>query len=145
MSQLGDLTDEAAARETALLEGVPYLNVGALFLPPIWGPAHGQWWTILWYPLWLLADNLFYLAYSQSSVLSVVLAAIVGVLLAGFTVVYARLSQPFGLHRALEKKHVTKERYLEVERRWAVASVAVGVLLIAVATYYNLVIRPTVG
>lgn len=145
MSQHQGFTDEEVAREAALLEGVPFLNVGALLLPPIWGPAHGQWWTILWYPLWLLADNLFYGAYAQPSVLSLVLAVICGLLLAGFTVVYARLSQPFGLHRALERKHVTKERYLEIERRWAVVSALVGAALLALATYYNVAVRPTVG
>jgi hypothetical protein len=145
MSQYEGLTDEEVARETALLEGVPLLNVGALFLPPVWGPAHGQWWTIVWYPLWMLADNLFYLAYSQPSGLSVSLAVLVGLALAAFTVIYARLSQPFGLHRALDKKHVTKARYLEVERRWAIVSVAVGIVLIALATYYNLAVRPALA
>ena len=39
------------------LEGTPWLNIGALLMPPIWGPAKGIWVTILWYPLWVFADN----------------------------------------------------------------------------------------
>ena len=38
-----ELTDEQIAREEKFLEGIPRLNIGALFLPPIWGPAHGMW------------------------------------------------------------------------------------------------------
>ena len=55
-----ELTDEQIAREERFLEGIPRLNIGALFLPPIWGPAHGMWATILFYPIWLFADNTFY-------------------------------------------------------------------------------------
>ena len=44
---MAELTDEQIAREEEFLSGMPPLNVGALFLPPIWGPAHGMWATIL--------------------------------------------------------------------------------------------------
>ena len=59
-----ELTDEQIAREEKFLEGIPRLNIGALFLPPIWGPAHGMWAAILFYPIWLFADNMFYAAYA---------------------------------------------------------------------------------
>ena len=38
-----------------------------------------------------------------------------------------------------------KETYLKRERIWTIASVIAGIAMIAAATYYNLVIRPTVG
>ena len=50
-----ELTDEEIAREEKFLKGVPRVNIGALFLPPIWGPAHGMWAAILFYPIWLFA------------------------------------------------------------------------------------------
>ena len=46
-----ELTDEQIAREEKFLEGIPRLNIGALFLPPIWGPAHGMWAAILFLSL----------------------------------------------------------------------------------------------
>ena len=55
MMTVAELTDEQIAQEEKFLEGIPRLNIGALFLPPIWGPAHGIWITILWYPVWLFA------------------------------------------------------------------------------------------
>ena len=53
---MAELTDQQIAREEKFLEGIPRLNVGALFLPPIWGPAHGMWAALLFYPIWLFAD-----------------------------------------------------------------------------------------
>ena len=120
-----ELTDEEIAREEKFLKGVPRVNIGALFLPPIWGPAHGMWAAILFYPIWLFADNTFYAAFATPSALSIV-------------------SQPFAAHRAAEHG-VSREKYLSRQRIWAVVSVIVGCVMIAAATYYNLVIRPGLG
>ena len=59
-----------------LMKGLPPINLGALFMPPIWGPANGIWITILYYPLWLFADNLFYASFTDPSPLSVVFSII---------------------------------------------------------------------
>lgn len=98
--------------------------------------------TIIWYPLWLLADNCFYLAYSNPAPQWIALALVVGVVLTAATFVYARLAQPYGLHRAIEQKGKTKEQYLRTERIWAIVGVIAGAALIAGATYYNIAIRP---
>lgn len=139
-----ELTDEQIAREERFLEGMPRLNIGALFLPPIWGPAHGMWATILFYPIWLFADNTFYAAFTERTMLSIVVAAIVLVTLTAGTVVFAMLGQPFAAHRAAGLG-VDKETYLKRERVWSVVCVAAGLAMLAAATYYNLVIRPTIG
>ena len=139
-----ELTDEEIAREEEFLRGVPRLNIGALFLPPIWGPAHGFWATILFYPLWLFADNTFYAAYSAPGALSIVFAVIVFALLTAATVIFAIVSQPMAAHRAAERG-VSKEKYLARQRVWAVVCVIVGVIMIAAATYYNIAIRPGTG
>ena len=75
---MAELTKEQIACEEKFLEGIPRWNIGALFLPPIWGPAHGFWATILFYPLWLVADNLFYAAYSERTSLAIAFAVIIG-------------------------------------------------------------------
>lgn len=141
---VAELTDEQIAQEEKFLEGIPRLNIGALFLPPIWGPAHGMWATILIYPIWLFADNALYAAWTERTVLSIVVAAILFVSLAAGTVVFSILSQPFAAHRAASKG-VDKEDYLRRERIWAVACVVVGIIAIGWATYFNLIVRPTLG
>ncbi len=141
---MAELTDEQIAQEDEFLKDVPRLNIGALFLPPIWGPAHGIWATILFYPLWLFADNVFYAAFSQRTVLSIVVAVLVFVSLTAGTVVFAILSQPFAAHRAASRG-VSKQVYLHRERIWALASVIAGCAMIAAATYYNLAVRPGLG
>ncbi|MDO4182655.1 MAG: viscotoxin-A3 [Coriobacteriia bacterium] len=137
------LSDEDIRQEEAFLRGVPFLNVGALFMPPIWGVAHGDWICVLFYPAWLFCDNLFYAAYSAPSVLSVVLAVVCGLVLTAVTFVYARISSPRSAHRAAARG-IARERYLRTERFWAVGMVILGVIMIAAATWYNLCIRSTV-
>ena len=140
---------EAAEEQEALLkelsfEGLPPINLGALFMPPIWGPAHGIWITILYYPAWLFIDNLFYSVYTNPQPLTIVLAIIAGLILAGVTIVFARVSQMFAFHRDL-KNGKTKEQYRKRQVKWAVAMAILAAVMLALATYYNLVIRPTMG
>ena len=39
-----DTNTEVSVEEISL-KGLPPINLGALFMPPIWGPAHGIWIT----------------------------------------------------------------------------------------------------
>ena len=126
------------------LSGLPPLNLGALFMPPIWGPAHGIWITILYYPAWLLIDNLLYGAYENPSPLTITLGIIAAVILAGVTIVFARASQVYALRRDLSRGK-TKEQYRKRQIIWAIAMGILAAVMIATATYYNLVIRPTMG
>ena len=141
---MAELTDEQIAAEEKFLQGIPRWNIGALFLPPIWGPAHGIWVTILFYPLWFFADNSFYAAYAQGTPLAIALAVVVGVVLVAVTLLFARLSQPFAAHRAVARG-VSKQTYVKHERIWAVVCVVVGLAMLAFASYYNLMIRPGMG
>ncbi len=135
---------EARAYKTALLEGLPPLNLGALFMPPIWGPAHGVWITILYYPLWLFADNLLYAAYSNPEPFSITFAVLMAVILAAVTIIFAKVSQGYACQRAL-KRGKTKETYIKEQRIWAVVSGVIAVVFLAAATYYNVAIRSTIG
>lgn len=130
--------------EEISLEGLPPLNLGALFMPPIWGPAHGIWITILYYPAWLLIDNLFYGVYENPQPLTITLAVIAGLILAGVTIVFARASQVYALRRDLSRGK-TKEQYRKRQAIWAVTMGILAAVMLGVATYYNLVIRPTIG
>ena len=141
---MAEVTDKEIEQEKKFMEGIPRLNLGALFLPPIWGPAHGIWATILFYPLWLFADNAFYAAWSQPSPLAVVVALVVGVTLAGGTIAFAVLVQPFAAHRATSKG-VGKDAYVRRERIWALGCGLGALAMLAWATYFNILVRPTLG
>ena len=120
------------------LPHMPALNLGALFMPALWGPVHGQWYMILFYPLWLFLDNLIYGSVHGQGV--PVLTAIACMLAAGFTIYYGLTANSYGYIRAASEK--TPEEYLRVERRWSVAFVLLAVLFLVFATWYNLVVRP---
>ena len=141
---MAELTDEQIAREEEFLKGIPRVNIGALFLPPIWGPAHGMWAALLFYPIWLFADNTFYAAWTERTPLALIVAAVVFLTLTAGTVAFSLVGQPIAAHRAASRG-VGKEAYLRRERICTVVSVVAGLAMIAGATYYNLVIRPTVG
>lgn len=130
--------------EEISLEGLPPVNLGAMLMPPIWGPAHGIWITILYYPAWLLIDNLLYGAYMNPSPLTVILAIIAALILAGVTIIFARASQAYALRRDLSRGK-TKEQYKKRQVIWAVTMGMLAVVMLGAATYYNLVIRPTLG
>ena len=53
---MAELTDEQIAQEEKFLKGLPRVNIGALVMPGIWGPAHGFWACILFYPLMIFID-----------------------------------------------------------------------------------------
>lgn len=141
-------TSRSEQREVSVeeldLKGLPPLNLGALFMPPIWGPAHGIWITILYYPVWLLADNLFYGVYVNPTLLTVVLAVVAALILAAVTIVFARASQVYALRRDLQNGK-TKEQYRKRQIAWAIGMGVIALVMIIAATYYNLVIRPTLG
>lgn len=138
------LTDEQIQREDAFLKGLPRINWGALLMPPIWGPAHGFWVTVLYYPAWLVADNVFYGAFQEQTVLSFVIAALTFVLLLGITIAFAIVAQPIAAHRA-EDRGISRADYLKRQRVWTIVSALIGLVMIGLATYYNLEVRPYVA
>lgn len=138
---MAELTDEQIAEEEKFLKGLPRVNLGALFLAPVWGPAHGMWAAFLFFVAWLFTDNVIYAATVEPSVMSVMLAAAMVVVLVGATVVFAIVAQPLAAHRA-ESLGVSRETYLRRQRIWAVVGAVVAVAVVAFATWYNLDIRP---
>lgn len=138
------LTDEQIKQEQEFLKGIPRINIGALLVPPVWGPAHGMWATVLFYPLWLFVDNAIYAAYTEGTIFSIIIAVLLGVSIVVGTMVFSLLSQPFAAHRAAEKG-IEKERYLRNERIWAIVGLALAIVVVAWASYFNIAIRPTLG
>jgi hypothetical protein len=120
------------------LPRLPRMNWGALFMPALWGPGHGQWFMILFYPLWLFLDNLIYGAVRGTG--PVWLAVAAGLMAAAFTVFYARNANYYGYLRVVQEK--SPEEYLRGERFWTVLGVVIGVAFLVFATWYNLAVRP---
>ena len=138
---MAGLTDEQIAEEEKFLRGVPRVNVGALLLAPVWGPAHGMWPAFLFFVAWLFVDNAIWAASVQPTVMNVVLATVMLVGLVAATVVFAIVAQPFAAHRA-EAMGVDRATYLRRQRAWAVAGAVAAVAVVAFATWYNLDMRP---
>lgn len=138
---MAGLTDEQIAEEEKFLRGLPRVNLGALFLAPVWGPAHGMWAAFLFFVAWLFVDNAIWAASVQPTVMNVVLATVMLVGLVAATVVFAIVAQPFAAHRA-EAMGVDRATYLRRQRAWAVAGAVAAVAVVAFATWYNLDMRP---
>ena len=137
---IAEFNDENIAKEEEFLKGLPRLNLGAFFMPGIWGPAHGFWVCILFYPIWIFADYMFYGAYIMPKAWTIILAVITGVLLFALHFGFARVAGPQSAHRA-EGKGVSREKYLKRERIWAVVCIIIVIVALVWATYYNLEIR----
>lgn len=140
---MAELSEKQKREEGKLMKGVPRFNIGAFLLPPVWGPAHGIWAAILFYPLWLVADNVFYAAFAERTPLAIVLAVLVFAGLAVLTAAFAILGQPYAMHRAIARGQ-SRDTYLRHQKWWAIGCAVGGALLIMFATIYNLNIRPFV-
>ena len=137
---MAELTDAQIAQEEKFLEGLPRVNIGALAMPGIWGPVHGFWACILFYPLMIFIDYVMYGAYKDPQAWTIALAIIGVVAYIAISVAFSIVSQPFAAHRA-EAKGVSREQYLKRERIWAIVCIVLAVVAVAWATYYNLDVR----
>ena len=137
------LTKEQMKAADELMEGVPRLNLGAFIMPAIWGPAHGLWVAIIFYPLWMVADNCFVMAVCQRTPLAIILGVLAFVGMVAVTLVFAVASQPYALARWLNMGK-TKEAYLARQRIWAVCMAVIGAVFVTLATLYNLFFNPDI-
>ena len=137
---MAELTDEQIADEEQFLKGLPRINWGALLMPGIWGPAHGFWICILFYPLYIFLDYVIYGAYANPQPWTIALAVISAAIFIAVSIGFSLVSQPIAAHRAADKG-ISRETYLKRERIWAVVSVILFIVALAWATYYNLEIR----
>lgn len=121
-------------------ESVPQLpgfNIAAFLMPPVWGPAHGQWAGAVFFPMWLFVDSIIASAVGGGG----------GALLGAAVVVMVTLSaQAWFAKRAngLAWRRVSSTtgvaRYTRSQVPWAVASIPVLTFVVLWATYYRLVL-----
>lgn len=117
---------------------LPRINWGALLMPAIWGPAHGQWITIFFYPLWLLTDTCLTNAVLYGGVaIALAIPVILGT--AAVTLWYACTAGRKAYLRVASR--MTMQEYLKSERKWVVISALIALVFIGLATWYNLAVR----
>ena len=124
------------------LPRLPKMNWGAFLMPALWGPAHGQWYLILMYPIWLFLDNIIYTAVWQGG-WYVPLAALCLAVMVAFMAMYGRGANTFAYLRVAQTR--TLEEYLSRERVWTCAMAAIALVFVVFATWYNLAVRPGLG
>ena len=140
-SKVSEITDEEMkARgyvEIDLKEKLHKISLGGLFMPAIWGPFHGFWVTVLFYPLWIWTDSLIRNAIIRGG-FAIALAVIMVVVTIVFTILFAIKSNEPAYLRVADK--VKLDTYIKRERIWAIAMFIVLVLGLGFATYYNLTV-----
>jgi len=131
-------TEMERRRSFVMPPEIPRFSIGAFFMPPIWGAGHGQWVTLLFYPLWVFADSVFRYAWFGRTPGFIAGAALMFVLMLGATLFYAFTAQKPAYYRVHDR--YTPEQYLRRERVWNVVMILIGIVFLALATYYNLVL-----
>ena len=120
------------------LQQLPRFNWGAFLMPPIWGPAHGIWITLLFYPLFIFLDSLIRGAASDPSALRIILAVCAAAGTLAFMVFFGFRSQLYGYLRVADRLPVAT--YVKRERIWAVVCLALAMTFFVIATWYNLTV-----
>jgi hypothetical protein len=119
---------------------LPRFNLAAFLIPPLWGPAHGQWIGVAFLPIWLFMDSVIGVAGYGGNVTRVAAAIVVGLTLA-FQVWFGRRGNGLAFRRVWDK--MTLEAFVRRERVWAIVSVPVAVALVSWVFYFHLVLEAT--
>ncbi len=115
---------------------LPRFNLAAFLIPPIWGPAHGQWAGAIFLPLWLFADSAMRNASMNTATL--VMAVLVGTLTVAAMGWFASRANGLAWRRVCDRVDIPT--YLRTQRVWAIVSVPVAALLLGAALYFDLVV-----
>jgi hypothetical protein len=115
---------------------LPTFNWAAFFLPPIWGPAHGQWAGFFFLPIWLFVDSVLTTVSRGPLAVGGAVVVVAGTL--AFQLVFARRANGMAWARVCDR--VSVEQFLRAQRRWAWMCVPGGIALLGWAVYYRLVL-----
>ena len=130
---------EAIAGRLLLGEGdpvpaLPAFNLAAFLIPPIWGPAHGQWIGAFFLPMWLFVDSIIGSAGAAGAGTRIASTVVVVTTLA-FQTFFAKRANGLAWRRIAEKTPVAE--YVGRERLWAIASVPAAAALLGWAVWYH--------
>ncbi|MCR5845627.1 MAG: GNAT family N-acetyltransferase [bacterium] len=120
------------------IERLPRFNIGAIVCPALWGPLHGFWVALLYYPIWVFVDSCIRAAVITPSGLSISLAAIALIATIASSIFLGFTCEPRAYLSKVEKRGI--EKYLKNERIWAIVCIVFAIAAIALGTYYNLAV-----
>jgi hypothetical protein len=132
----GAVTGRIVLVEGDELPQLPPFNLAAFLIPPIWGPAHGQWVGALFLPIWLFMDSIISKLGGGPPIAKLAVTAVVGCTLA-FMAFFAKHANGLGWRRVSD--HLTVDEYAARERIWAIASIPAAALLLGWALWFHLV------
>lgn len=121
---------------------LPHFNLAAFLIPPIWGPAHGQWAGAIFLPIWLFADSAVVAAARAGGLQWIAASAVIAGTLA-FEVFFARKANGVAFRRVMHK--MTAEQYVARQRPWALAALPIAAALIGWGVYFDLVLAATIA
>jgi hypothetical protein len=121
---------------------LPRFNLAAFLIPPVWGPAHGQWVGAIFLPIWLFMDSIIASA-GRGGVATEIAAAVVVLCTLAFGAFFAKRGNGLAFRRVIGR--VSVGEYVRRERLWAIASVPAAALLLGWALWYRLVFAATIG
>lgn len=133
------VTGRILLADDAPVPGLPRFNLAAFLIPPIWGPAHGQWAGAIFLPLWLFADSVV----RSAGVAPGGWAGAVIVLTATLAAQawFGKRANGLAWRRVCDRVGV--DEFGARQRVWAAVAVPVAAVLLGAAIYFDTVVLPT--
>ncbi|MBQ6453273.1 MAG: hypothetical protein IJJ14_02825 [Coriobacteriales bacterium] len=125
-----------ARKAFELPQPIKPFSLAAFAMPPIWGAGHGQFIPLLFYPLWIFVDDMIMSAVKGPNALNIVGSILMVAGMIAISFAYARISPKPAYYRVKDK--VSPQDYARKEKVWDITMVALGVIMLAAATVYNL-------
>jgi len=130
---------EAMSGRIPLIEGealptLPRFNLAAFLLPPIWGPAHGQWAGAIFLPIWLFMDSIIASA-GRGGVVTMIAATVVVACTLAFEAFFAIRANGLAYRRVCDR--MTVDEYIASQRMWYYVSVPVAAALIGWSIWFH--------
>ncbi len=114
---------------------LPRFNVAAFLVPPVWGPANGQWAGAIFLPMWLFMDSVIASASGRGGAVvggaTLVVAATIGA-----QAWFGKRANGLAWRRVSDRMSV--DEFSKRQRLWAVASVPLFLLLFGWGVYYRI-------
>jgi len=112
-------------------------NLAAFLIPPIWGPANGQWAGAIFLPIWLFMDSVIASAAGRGAAMSAGAGLIVAATLSA-QAWFAKRANGLAWRRIWDR--VSVDEFSRRQRLWALAAVPLFAIVIAWGFYYRLVV-----